>query len=261
MPYTLVTGASKGIGQALATECAKHKQPLLLVALPNDGLPTIACELKQEYSVDVIYYQLNMESPHSIAEFASWLQKSDIEVNTLINNAGLGMQGHFTELSLEENLKMMNVNMQGVVTLTYHLIPELKRHPHSYIMNVGSLASFLKFPYKAVYSGSKNFILAFSGALKYELKHTSISVSCLCPGPTITNELVAARTAEQGAKAKAFTLPASSVARIGIRNMLRGKHIIVPGGFNRALIFFIKHLPSWLSTQMAERMFANSQHK
>lgn len=261
MPYTVVTGASKGIGRALATECAKRQQPLLLVALPNDGLPETACALKEQYPVDVVYYQMNMENKEAIDTFIKWVEHSGIRIQALINNAGLGMQGHFQDLTLEENLRMMNVNMQSVVTMTYRLIPELAQHPESYIMNVGSLASFLKFPYKAVYSGSKNFILAFSGALKYELKTTSISVSCLCPGPTITNSLVAARTAEQGAKAKAFTLPASEVARIGIRDLFRGKHIIVPGGFNRTLIFLIKHLPSSLTTRMAERMFANSQHK
>lgn len=261
MPYTLVTGASQGIGRALATEFAKYRQPLLLVALPDDGLPAIACELKREYEIDVIYYQMDISKQDSIYRFVEWLHSSGLEVNTLVNNAGLGMQGMFQELSLDENLQMMRVNMQGVVALTYHLIPELERHPKSYIMNLGSLASFLKFPYKAVYSGSKNFILAFSGALKYELKKTSISVSCLCPGPTITNAYVAARTEEQGAKAKAFTLPASKVAEIGVSDMFKGKHLIVPGRFNRILIFFIKHLPSWLSTQLAERMFADSKYK
>ena len=261
MPYTLVTGASKGIGQALATECAKQGRPLLLVALPNDGLPKTACAIKKEYGVEVIYYQMDMEKPGSIREFVTWLEDSGIPVDTLINNAGLGLQGAFSKLTLEENLQMMNINMQATVTLTYYLIPKLKAHSNSYILNLGSLASFLKFPYKAVYSGSKNFILAFSNALKYELKDTSISVSCLCPGPTITNSNVAARTEEQGLKAKAFTLPASAVARIGIQRMYQRQPVIVPGQLNRILIFLIKHLPSAWSTRMAERMFANSKHK
>lgn len=261
MPYTLVTGASRGIGQALATECAKRGRSLVLVALPNDGLPSTACSLKQEYGVDVIYYQMNMEKADCIRQFVEWLSDAGIEVDTLINNAGLGLQGPFEELSLDENLKMMNINIQGVVTLTYHMIPELKRHPDSHIMNLGSLASFLKFPYKAVYSGSKNFILAFSGALRSELKDTTITVSCLCPGPTITNSHVAARTFEQGTKAKMFTFSASEVAHIGIREMDKNKPVIVPGYLNQFLIFLIKHLPSTLTTRLAERMFANSKHK
>lgn len=261
MPYTLVTGASKGIGHALATEFAKQGKPLLLAALPNDDLPSVACALKEAYGVEVLFYQLNMEDPESIREFVQWIHDSSLEINTLVNNAGLGLQGSFSELSLEENLQMMDLNMRGTVKLTYYLIPELKRHPQSYIMNLGSLASFLKFPYKAVYSGTKNFILAFSGALKYELKNTSIGVSCLCPGPTITNSLVAARTEEQGLKAKIFTLSASEVARTGVRKMYKNQMVIVPGMANRILIFLIKHLPYSLSTRMAEQMFANSKHK
>ena len=261
MPYTLITGASKGIGKSMAMECAKMHQDLILAALPDDGLECVAQEIANEYSVDVKTYPLDVTNRKEVEAFYEWCKNHKLAVNVLINNAGMGLQGQFCILTLEENLQMMNLNMQSMVTLTHTFIPMLKEQKESYILNVGSLASYLKFPYKAVYSGTKNFVLAFSDALRQELKNTSISVSCLCPGPTMTNHLVAARTEEQGLKAKLLIKSASFVAEAGVEGLFKGKRTIIPGKFNRLLIFLIKHLPSSTSTRVAEKMFANAKEK
>ncbi len=261
MPYTLITGASKGIGYYMVKECARLNHNLLLVALSGDGLEETAKEIKENYPVDVLFYSLDITDLEALRPFYDWCTENNIQVNVLINNAGMGMQGYFEEISLAENLKMINLNNQGLIALTHMFIPQIKQFQKGYILNVGSFASFLKFPYKAVYSGTKNFVLAFSNALNHELKKDNISVSCLCPGPTITNSLVEARTTEQGFKAKIMTLTASKVAEKGIKGMLKGKPTIVPGAMNKLLTFLVKHLPSSFSTKRVGKMFANSQYK
>lgn len=260
MPHTLITGASKGIGRCLVNECAKRSHNLLLLDVDQEGLEETAGQVRASFNVEVITYTLDITSEEALENFFEWSKAQDILVNMLINNAGMGLQGNFEDLSLEENLTMMNLNNRALVTLNHMFIPQMKRFDKAYIMNVGSIASFLKFPYKAVYSGTKNFVLAFSNALNEELKKDDISVSCLCPGPTITNPLVEARTTEQGWKARILTLSAEQVAKYGIKGLLKGKSTIIPGKANRIIIFLIKHLPSSFSTKMTKRMFANSQY-
>jgi len=261
MPYTLITGASKGIGRCMVEECARLNHNLLLVALIDDGLEKTAKAIKAAYPVEVETYPLDVTDKAAVEAFYEWCIEREIRVNILINNAGMGLQGRFEDITLSENLAMLHLNNQGMITLTHNFLPQLKQFKESYILNVGSFASFIKFPYKAVYAASKNFVLAYSNALNEELKEDHVSVSCLCPGPTITNALVEARTAEQGFKAKLVTLSAAQVAKVGIRGMLKGKPTIVPGRFNRLLVFFIKHMPSAFSTKIMKRMLAGSQHQ
>ncbi len=260
MPYTLITGASRGIGRCMVEKLAQLNHNLLLVALAKTELEETARNVAEQYQVNVISYSMDITDYESVIAFRNWCYEQDISINILINNAGMGLQGDFEKLSLEDNLSMINLNNQAMVTLTHLFLPWLREFRQSYILNVGSIASYLKFPYKAVYSGSKNFVLAFSNALREELKSDNINVSCLCPGPTITNAHVEARTQEQGFKARMMTVPASDVADKGIKGMFAGKSTIVPGRLNHLAIFLIKHLPSSISTKFLKKMFANSQH-
>lgn len=244
----------------MVEECAQLNHDVVLVAVAKNELEETANAIAHQYGVNAIPYSMDVTDYESVIAFKNWCEEQDIRINILINNAGMGLQGDFENLTLEENLSMINLNNQAMVTLTHIFLPWLKEFNQSYILNVGSIASYLKFPYKAVYSGSKNFVLAFSNALREELKSDNISVSCLCPGPTITNAKVEARTAEQGFKARMMTVSASDVAKIGIKGMFKGKATIIPGNMNHLAIFLIKHLPSSISTKFLKKMFANSQH-
>lgn len=257
MPYTLITGASQGIGKALAIQCAQNGHQLILSALPNDGLENLGQTIAKQYNVTVHTYPLNLLDDQAIQEFYDWCVENDFQVNALINNAGLGYQGAFRETKLEENHQMMTLNMKSLVTMTYTFLPMLKKQPEARLLNVGSLASFLKLPYKAVYSGSKHFVLAFSNALVKELKHTSVKVSCLCPGPTATNAKVIARNEVHGAKAKLFVQSPEFVASKAYKAMMKGKRVEIPGNFNKAIVFFAKYMPNGWALSLADKLFSN----
>lgn len=257
MPYTLITGASQGIGKALAIQCAQNGHNLILSALPEDGLENLASTIKDQYGVKVFAYPVDLLDEKAIKNFYQWCSQKGLDVNILINNAGLGYQGAFQETKLEENYQMMALNMKSVVIMTYTFLPMLKQQPKARIMNVGSLASFLKLPYKAVYSGSKHFVLAFSNALGKELKKTSVSVSCLCPGPTSTNERVKARNKEHGAKAQMFIASPEFVASKAYQAFMNGKRVIIPGKFNKTIVMLAKYLPNAWMLSLADQLFSN----
>lgn len=257
MPYTLITGASQGIGKALAFQCAQNGHHLILSALPGDGLDQLRDDIQNQFPVTVHAYPLNLLDEEAIAQFYDWCLQEKLDVNILINNAGLGYQGAFQKTQLEEHYQMMALNMKSVVTMTYTFLPMLKEQPNARLLNVGSLASFLKLPYKAVYSGSKHFVLAFSNALVKELTDTSVKVSCLCPGPTATNERVIARNKEQGAKAQLFVSSPEYVASKGYEAMMKGKRVKIPGNLNKAIVFLAKYLPDSWTLAMTAQLFAN----
>lgn len=245
--YALITGASKGIGNALAHSFASENKNLLLVALPEDGLEEAAGELKEKYSVNVVTYCADLTLEKAAERFYAFCREQKLEVDVLVNNAGYGFQGPFYSSGYGENLRMVQLNMEAMVSMTRQFLPMLRRHSRAYVLNVGSIASFMSIPYKAVYAASKNFVLSFSNALYYELKDTNISVSCLCPGPVLTNSRMADRANEQGLKARMVILPVQKVARSAVEGMKKNKRVIVPGVGNKILISLVRYIPtSWL---------------
>jgi uncharacterized protein len=246
--YALITGASKGIGEAFANQAAKAGYHLILVSLPNEGIQELSDALRTKYQVDILIYEADFTDSVNIQEFLVWLNDKKLRIKILINNAGMGMQGPFEELNPQLRTILMRLNMEALVNLTHGILPYLKASK-GHILNMSSVAGFMPIPYKAVYCASKHFVLAFSNALHYELKVDDVKVTCVCPGPTITNEEVRARVETQGRKAKIMTLTAEEVAKEGFEAMLKGKREIVPGFNNRVIAFFMKILPvSWKSS-------------
>lgn len=256
MKYALVTGASKGIGRSIANELASRHWNLLLVSLPKDGLEDYACELKQTYGIQVLTYSTDLTENEATQDLLAFCESNEIQINTIVNNAGFGLQGAFDKLQLSNQLEMVRLNSEVMVKMIYNFMPMLKQQEKGYILNVGSMASFMMMPHKTLYSGSKNFVKVLSCALNEELKDTNISVSCLCPGPTITNSEVEKRTREQGLKAKIFTLSASEVAKQAVEGLVKRKPIIIPGWPNRFLATFIRLLPAQLVMKLTGNMFS-----
>ncbi|ELR73321.1 short-chain dehydrogenase/reductase SDR [Fulvivirga imtechensis AK7] len=255
MEYTLVTGASRGIGLALAMECARRKMNVILISLEGEGLSCVAKKLKSKYDVSIHYKELDLAQKRNINHLFDWCVAKEFSINMLVNNAGYSTQKAFQDCDLEEHTRCLKVNVEVLVLMCAKFLPLLKRHNRSYILNLGSIASFMHIPYKALYSASKNFVMALSNALNHEVGKEGVVVSCLCPGPTITNSKVALRTKAQGFKAKVLTLTAEEVARKGIDGALKGKRVIVPGIFNRLLVFITIAIPRSLSITVAGKMF------
>lgn len=253
--YALITGASLGIGKSLAYECAKRGMNLILIALPGNQLHILADTIKNKYGVDAICYPVDLTKETAPEEIYNWCRQNHYQVDILINNAGIGAGGAFENIDFNQYLTMLKLNNQALVGLTYYFIPELKKNSKSYILNTSSMEGLIPLPYKTVYTATKNFIFAFSIALREELKFSHISISVLCPGPVITNKAGLMRLKAHGKRGKLIAMMPSQVAKIAIKKMLNGKTIIVPGYLNLALTRIIKLVPMIIRMKLLEHMF------
>lgn len=252
--FTLITGASAGIGKALAEECARRGQNLILIALQNSQLVETASFLQQKYRVDVKVLELNLTSPDALQYLYDWCHHQQLKINVLINNAGIGNYSYFQEATLSDYQNMIQLNVGAVVALTRMFIPKLRENQEAYILNVGSFASLMPIPYKSVYSATKSFVLTFSRALQMELKQYKIHVSCLCPGPTSTNSM---KKRNQSIKngADFFIQTPDQVATVAIDGLFKKQGVIIPGWTNRFLIRLGNFLPFVVKSYVLKKIF------
>lgn len=241
--YALVTGGSKGIGRAIAFALARRNFNLLLVARSENELKLLQELLIQKYGVLVEYLVIDLSAPGSAKSVNNWLMTNNFEVSVLVNNAGYGVWGDFGDLDLDEQLNMIQLNVNTLVELSYHIIPKLKKHSKSYILNVSSTAAYQAVPTLALYAASKSFVLSFTRALRYELREGPVSVTCLSPGPVDTGFAERAGLNALSKMAQAFNMKPEEVAEIAIRGMLRGRSEIIPGPTNYISAFATRLLP------------------
>ncbi len=253
--FALITGASSGIGKAMADECASRNMNVLLVALDEPALYRTTAQLKAKYGVAVDCLGIDLRESEAPAEVYAWCREKGYRVNTLINNAGFGRGGWFDDIPVEEYTSMMQLNNQAMVGLAYHFLPELKRHPKAFMLNMSSMEATLPLPYKTVYTGTKNFVYAFSLALREELKTSNVRVSVLCPGPVLTNEDGLARLEAQGNRGKLLLMMPDEVAAIAIPRMLRGQRVIIPGRLPYLIVKMLHFFPLGWKMSLLERIF------
>src|SRR5690606_25979322 len=154
--YTLITGASMGIGKAFAFECASRGRNLLLVALPEAALDETRKQIIERNLVEVITYGVDLTLPAAVQELFNYCHKEEITINMLINNAGMGVGGRFENISDKIYLNMLALNNQALMLMTYYFLPMLKQQSSAYILNMSSMEATLPLPYKSVYTGTKN---------------------------------------------------------------------------------------------------------
>ncbi len=254
--FALVTGASSGIGQAIAEELAMLKHNLILVALPGTGLEAVAQNLSQTYHIEVYTFCIDLTEPDAPFMLLEACERKEINLNVLVNNAGFGNLELFEKSNLDELLQMMALNNRALVSLTYLFIPLLKKAEQSFILNLGSLASVFKIPYKAVYSATKSFVYSFSAALRLELKPGNISVSCLCPGSTLTSARVRDILYRTSGKTNSiFTQSPQAVAQTAVKKLFKRQFRIVPGLHNRLLLGVSHILPESLTDRLLMQLF------
>lgn len=240
MSYALVTGASGGIGLALARELASRKHDVLLVARSADALKKHAEEIKSQYGVNTGYFPIDLAEAGAASKLVQWVKQSGYSVDILINNAGYGSWGTVESIPEKDFSGMMQLNMVTLAELCRALIPDLKLQKKGYILNVASTAAYQAVPTLAVYAATKGFVLLLSRGLKWELKGTNVSVSCLSPGPTSTGFIDRANLGIIKDRAEKFSMTPEAVAKAAIKGMFTGKAEIIPG------------LPNWLSAKLAE---------
>lgn len=236
--YVLITGASSGIGYEMAVELANKKFNLILVARNENKLKEIQTELIQKYAVLVEIIVKDLSVAVAATELYNEINKLNLTVTTLINNAGVGNYGNFIETSLEEELQMIQLNISSLVVLTKLFAKDMVARKSGKIMNVASLLSFLPFPYYSVYSATKTFVLAFTETVAAELEDSGVVVTALCPGPIDTGFTTNKMAATNAYKTNKPIHP-KVVAIQGIKLLLNGKGKKIVGFQN----WFISNLP------------------
>ncbi|MEJ7560723.1 MAG: SDR family oxidoreductase [Pedobacter sp.] len=252
--YALVTGASKGIGKEIALQLAQKGYNLLLSARSEEELAQLALEIEDKYKVNAFYLSADLSKPGMAKELANWANGKTDKLSVLVNNAGFGIWGSFDSLELSAQMEMLQLNINAVLELTHHLLPGLKTQ-QSYILNVASTAAYQAMPTMALYAASKSFILSYSRAITYELKDTSVSVSCLSPGPTATGFGSRAGLDAFAELADKFNMPAALVAQIGLKGLFNKKPEIIAGFLNKISAFGANLLPKTLIERISANLY------
>jgi short-subunit dehydrogenase len=257
--YALITGASLGIGRAFALHLAQKQHPLFLVSLPESGLPSLQKHIIQTFAVSGHILEIDLSEHHAADQVSHYCIEHGLEINLLINNAGIGYVGPYEKLETEWASKLVMLNIHALSRLTHRLIPSLEKNVPSFILNVGSLASVNPVPYKTLYSASKAFVYFFSRGLRKELKNKDILVHVLMPGSVPTNESTKKRIKAGGLKAYLSVCSADKIAALTIKRMLKGKATTIPGYFNQLVVLFQKLLPENLRIHLSAGIFKNQK--
>lgn len=254
----LVTGASSGIGKELAREHARRGGNLILVARRKDKLEEIKQELIRDHATPEIHVlAMDLSQPSSATRLVGWTRELDLDVDILINNAGFGVFGTFSESNWPLIERMLHLNMISLTELTRHLVPKMIERGAGRILNVASTAAFQPGPNFASYYASKAYVLNFSEAIAHELRNTGVTVTTLCPGPT-ESEFQDRANMGNVALFERFPLPTSAeVAAYGYRKMEQGKRVAVHGLANRITATLSRWTPRSLVLPVVERLQQN----
>ncbi|MEQ9437500.1 MAG: SDR family oxidoreductase [Cyclobacteriaceae bacterium] len=257
MSYTLITGASRGIGEALARYCAKDGHNLILVARSQARLEDLADELSRTYHVSVQVVSLDLLQPQAASHLWQLCQKNKWGVRILVNNAGFGLWGAHSELALNDQTDVLRLNAMVLVELCHHFVPVLQQESDAHILNLGSISSYQPVPYLSMYSATKAFVLSFSRSLRMELKPLGIGVSCLCPGLTQSHFFNKAGAAPI-LSSERVQMKAEEVAETALRMIKKDQAVAVPGYIYKSCTFLSRYLPVRLTTYVLSKLLKPS---
>jgi len=252
----LVTGASSGIGRALAHRFAQAGSPCILLARSEEALHTLADTLAADYDIDAHVLPADLSRPDAGATVESELAARDLTVDVLVNNAGFGARGAFAELDADRQRDMIRVNVLALTDLARRLLPGMLERGRGGLLNVASTAAFQPGPYMSVYYATKAYVLSFSEGLAEEVAPHDVTVTCLAPGPTRTAFVEEADMAETPLFQWTRPMTAEAVAQAGYDGFRTGTPLVVPGLPNKIGAFLIRFAPrpvarrltAWLNT-------------
>jgi short-subunit dehydrogenase len=242
----LITGASAGIGREFARQLAGRARSMILVARRDERLLELADQLQREHpKLTVHVRKVDLADLEQLRGFLESLDRDKLEVDLLINNAGLGDSGAFAESNPDRDKEMTIVNVATLTLITRHLLPLMIAKHRGGILNVSSSASFLPIPLSAVYAATKAYVTSFSEALRAELYGTGISVCALCPGPVVTEfQQVAKREGVQPNIGPQFlVVTVEQVVRDALAALEADRPIVVPGFAMKVLMLIVRVIP------------------
>jgi len=254
--WALVTGASSGIGAALARELAAHGAKLILTARRKERLEALAAELAAK-GTEARIVVADLNDPAAPERIFAATEGAGINVDILVNNAGLGQYGFFTQNDIDQELSQIRVNCEAVVRLTRLFVPRMVERRRGWVLVLASTASFQPVPYISTYAATKAFDRFFALGLAAEVARFGVKVTALCPGPTESEFVDVANGTPLKGRAMQ---PAPDVARQGVAALARGQRTIIPyfgGRFNALLVRF---LPAGLITRYIEKAARPETH-
>lgn len=257
MPYALVTGAAKGIGRGIAAELARRNYNLLLVDIDKPGLLSTSNILTRNFNIVVHTLEQDLTEPDAGEKLFAWSSFWHHDLTVVVNNAGYGLNSIFEEEALDHHLNIIDLIIKAQVSLSYLYIPVLRTHAKSYLLNVGSTTAYQSIPYLNIYAASKAFVHSFTRSLRFELRHSPVSVSCLVPGSTDTDFVNRANMGASVKKmAERFNMNAEEVGRIAVSGLLKGKAMIIPGFNNKLHAYFTRFVPKIVVEKIGAGIYA-----
>lgn len=246
----LITGASSGIGAAMAAELARRGQALTLVARREDRLRELADKIGDEHGVRVEWIAADIADAAERDRLPAEIASRGQHVGLLINNAGIGTAGRFHELPVEREIAMVRLNVEALVALCAAFLPGMVERGSGRILNVASVSGFMPVPQQATYAASKAFVLTFTESLTLDLHGTGVTATALCPGPVKTEfgGLI------EGMPSAYFVDP-ERVAREAIDGLEGGRRTVIPGALNKVNAVSGRHAPRALFMSYARRFW------
>nr|WP_316644023.1 SDR family oxidoreductase [uncultured Roseateles sp.] len=247
-PTALITGASSGIGEALAGCFAAGGHNLVLVARSADKLQTLAKALSTAHGVKAWVAPADLSRPDAAESLAVAMKRARRPIDVLVNNAGVLARGSFVEMAAQRHGQMIDLNVSGLSAMLAHFLPAMVARGSGRVLNVASIAAFQPVPSLATYAATKAYVLSLTESLSEELKGSGVSITALCPGITATNMLARAQQEDtQLGRLPGFVVGgAEAVAAEGYEACMRGEVIRVPGVLNLATILAARATPKWL---------------
>jgi len=253
-PVTLITGASSGIGAALAHVFARNGHEVVLAARRAPQLATIAASVRAAGGRTPHILTVDLTRPDAAQWIARELAARNLEPAFLVNNAGYGLLGQAEKLDRAEQLAMIDLNCRSLTDLSLRFINSLARHRGG-ILNVASISGFIPGPGMSVYNASKAYVISFSVGLRRELRPKGIRVTALCPGPVAT-EFQARAGILDVHYPRGFDRSAKDVARQGYKGLMRGRAVVVPGMHNKLVPWLPRFLPrGFIATMVYGRLW------
>ena len=256
MKYTLITGATSGIGYEMAKRLAEKRHNLLLVSRNKQKLEAIQKDFKTQYHIDVNFIDIDLSVPNASKNVYDKVMATDSEIEILINNSGFANYGEHTEIDMSENHKLLQLNIIALTEMCSLFGADMKKRKSGMILNIASTTAYQPTPYFAAYGASKSYVLNFSEALAKELEDYNVSVTCLSPGPTQTEFWKTANIEKTDNKhmKKDNRISAKVVAEIGIKAMFNKKLSVIPGFKTKFLAFSNRFAPRSVVANISKKI-------
>lgn len=260
--YTLITGACGGLGRSFVKLCAKNKENLILSGTSEKKLETLMQDFKEEFKdIDVKTIICDLGKLVDRKNVLKFLEEEKLEVNRLINNAGVIIEGDTLKFSDEEIMKAVEVNCVGTLDLTQKLLKARNKEEKFEVLTVASVASSYPIPHMAVYAATKAFLVSMMTSLGVELKHENVVVTTVCPGGMATTDAMKESIKSMGIGGRLSCTDTDKVAKIALKALRRKKKNVVTGGFNKFLVFISKPFSKAFLANATGKIWKKSQDK